>query len=132
MTYPGNPILPAGTSTVSKARQTVNDAAAALSAGALCAITKLTFSTTITAVGVYICDATSGPITITLPPAIKVFGLILVIKTDATGNAVTIQRHGADTIEGATSLTTSTQYEKLGVFGAGLTGVLFKSPGQDG
>lgn len=61
-------------------------------------------------------DATGGNITITLPSASASFGanmgLDLIFKRlDNSGNTVTIQRAGSDTIDGATSFSLSTQYE---------------------
>jgi lysophospholipase L1-like esterase len=75
-------------------------------------------------------DATAGPVTITLPLAgkeaygfgtysdsykrrVSSIGLkFLVIKTDSSANAVTIQRAGTDTIEGANTVVLTTQYAK--------------------
>jgi hypothetical protein len=61
-------------------------------------------------------DATSGNVTITLPAASASFGdqigLDLIFKRlDNSGNTVTIQRAGSDTIDGATSFALTTQYE---------------------
>jgi len=57
------------------------------------------------------CDCTGGAITITLP---QISGLTLsdpwsigIKKTDSSGNAVTVNRAGTDTIDGATSKTIS-------------------------
>jgi len=76
-------------------------------------------------------DATAGPITITLPAAgnhlygygnyISAYqkpyptqGLeYLIIKKDSSGNAVTVQRAGSDTINGGTSVNTTTQYGRI-------------------
>jgi hypothetical protein len=61
-------------------------------------------------------DATSGNITITLPAASTAFGASVGIhyvfkRIDNSGNTVTIARAGSDTIDGATSITLTTQYE---------------------
>jgi hypothetical protein len=61
-------------------------------------------------------DATSGNIIITLPAASTAFGASMGIhyvfkRIDASGNTVTIQRSGSDVIDGATSITLTTQYE---------------------
>lgn len=61
-------------------------------------------------------DATSGNITITLPAASTAFGGVIGIdyifkRIDNSGNSVTIQRAGSDTIDGATSFTLTTQWE---------------------
>lgn len=61
-----------------------------------------------------IADATSGAITITLPAA-NAYGTsqITVVKKDSSANTVTVQRAGADTIEGLTSLVISLQRGKV-------------------
>jgi len=74
-------------------------------------------STTLTAIENFVAlDATSGNITITLPAASVSFGanmgLDLIFKRiDNSGNTVTIQRAGSDTIDGATSFTLPSQYD---------------------
>lgn len=66
-------------------------------------------------------DATSGNITITLPAASTVFtggrGIdYMLVRVDATGNTVTVQRAGSDTIGAAgTSFTLNTADEVKGV-----------------
>lgn len=81
-----------------------------------------TASFTVDQPGVYYCDAASGAITATLPSAAASAGwFIMVVRTNSGANAVTVQRAGSDTIEGATSLTLSSQYSKAAVFGDGGT-----------
>jgi len=76
-------------------------------------------------------DATAGAVTITLPTAGKALygagsytstyqkgmptqGLdFTIIKKDASANAVTVQRAGSDTINGGTSVNTTTQYGRI-------------------
>lgn len=63
-----------------------------------------------------IIDATSGNITITLPAASAVFGNSMGIyyilqRIDNSGNTVTIQRAGSDTVNGGTSFTLTAQYQ---------------------
>ena len=59
-------------------------------------------------------NCTNGAVTITLPAASNNSGRIVTIKkTDATANAVTVARTGADTIDGATAQTIGTQYMAL-------------------
>lgn len=60
-------------------------------------------------------DATSGNVTITLPAASSAFGAGMGIqyvfrRVDNSGNTVTIVRSGSDTINGATSVSLTTQY----------------------
>lgn len=68
-------------------------------------------------------DASGGAVTITLPAASTAFGSgvgirYIIRKTDASGNAVTIQRNGTpgtDTINGAASVTLAAQYDAKGI-----------------
>jgi uncharacterized membrane protein len=60
-------------------------------------------------------DASAGAFAVNLPSASGIVGLghpIQFIKADASGNAVTINRNGADTIEGAASIALAAQYDK--------------------
>jgi hypothetical protein len=59
-------------------------------------------------------DCSSGARTITLPTAASASGRVYVIKKiDATGNAVTIDGDGSETIDGATTQTLSSQYDAM-------------------
>lgn len=59
-------------------------------------------------------DATSAPVTITLPSALDRGGRqIGVKKVDASANAVTVARSGSDTIDGATTQSLAAQYSRL-------------------
>lgn len=60
---------------------------------------------------VVLVDATAGEVTITLPAASIEGNLVHVKKIDAGVNNVVVARAGADTIEGATSVTLNAQYE---------------------
>lgn len=65
---------------------------------------------------VVLVDATSGPITITLPVASSMVGNRVTIKRlNAGGNAVTAVRSGTDTIDGATDVVLTSQYERVTV-----------------
>jgi hypothetical protein len=56
-------------------------------------------------------DATGGAFSVTLPPAASCKGLLLTIKrTNAGGNAVTIDGNSAETIDGAGTVALSAQY----------------------
>lgn len=58
------------------------------------------------------CDVTSAGFTVTLPEAKTCAGRqIAVKKTDASGNTLTVGRSGSDLIDGATTVTTTTQYK---------------------
>lgn len=67
------------------------------------------------------CDATSAAVTITLPAvaSTRVGKLYVAIKTDAGGNAVTFDGDSSETINGATTKATSTQYAALVVINTG-------------
>lgn len=63
----------------------------------------------------YTIDATAGNVTVTLPAASTAFGNTMGItykfqRIDNSGNTVTIQRAGSDTINGGTSFTLTTQW----------------------
>jgi len=67
-------------------------------------------------------DATGGNITLNLPAVSSVYdatlgvGIIYSIKRmDASGNTITVQRAGSDTIDGATSFTLTTQYQSKSI-----------------
>lgn len=56
-------------------------------------------------------DATTAPVTVTLPSAADSEGLEFTVKrTNSGANAVTISRAGTDLIEGATTITLSAQW----------------------
>lgn len=61
------------------------------------------------------CDATSGAITVTLPTIASAGGgrVYIIVKTDSSTNAITINRAGSDTINGLTSSVLPTQYDKV-------------------
>lgn len=59
-------------------------------------------------------DATAGAFTVTLPLASENWKRTIgIIKTDSSSNAVTIGRTGSDTINGATTQTLATQYNRI-------------------
>ena len=65
-------------------------------------------------------DATTGNITVTLPAANLTKGRqFLVKKVDASANTVTVSRAGADTIDGATTVVLSAQWQKVSVMSNG-------------
>lgn len=58
-----------------------------------------------------LCDASGAAFTVTLPPAAQNKGKVLVVKkTDASVNAVTIAPNGSDTIEGAATVALSARW----------------------
>lgn len=63
---------------------------------------------------VILCDATGGALTVTLPAVASSKSLVLTIKkTDASGNAVTIDTPGAETIDGSATRSLPAQYNSL-------------------
>lgn len=65
---------------------------------------------------VIICDATAGSFTITLPAASSVTGRKYhIIKIDSTGNTVTLDGDGVETINDATTQVLTVQYESITV-----------------
>ncbi len=66
-------------------------------------------------------DATAGAFTITLPPALNNQGRkVLIKKIDSSGNAVTVSRAGADTIEGSTTVSLGSQWNKTHLISNGV------------
>lgn len=58
-----------------------------------------------------LCDATAGPVTVTLPPAELARGKVLVVKKiDASANAVVIDPYAAETVDGAATVSTTTRW----------------------
>ena len=61
-------------------------------------------------------DAAGGAVTVTLPAASTVTGQTFhVKKIDATANAVTLDGNGAETIDGASTKATTTQWASYSV-----------------
>jgi len=61
-------------------------------------------------------DATAGAVTVTLPPVASSLGALIVVKkTDASANAVTVDGSGAETIDGATTQALAAQYDAVTV-----------------
>jgi len=64
--------------------------------------------------GVIFADATGGAITVTLKPALEMTQKrIVIIKTDASANTVTIDANASETINGSLTNVLSTQYAKI-------------------
>lgn len=92
---------------------------------------KTTTYTATIADHIILCSASGGAFTVTLPAANSRKGLVLEIKkTDASANAVTVTRAGADTIQGATTVSLASQYSTCTIFSDG-TSVWYKyAPNQ--
>lgn len=84
-------------------------------------VTTVSSDATLTGVEYWVrINAASGNVTVTLPAASASFvatkGLVLRFKRiDNSGNTVTIQRAGSDTIDGANSFTLTAQWQEKGV-----------------
>ena len=78
-------------------------------------------SRTITATGsattsdyLILVDATAGAVTVNLPAAADSAGAFIVVKkTDAGGNAVTVDANASETIDGATTRALAAQYDAI-------------------
>lgn len=86
--------------------------ALAIRAASSATVTALTSDTVI------LCDATSAAITVNLPTLASSYdsgsgtGLVLLVqKSDASGNAVTLDASGSETINGATTLALAARYD---------------------
>lgn len=67
-------------------------------------------------------DATAGAVTVTLPSAAEWKDRVIgVIKTDASGNAVSVSRSGSDVINGASSVSLASRYYNVLVKSDGTT-----------
>jgi len=70
--------------------------------------------------GIQLVDATSGNITVTLGPAADLDGFKFTIKkTDASGNTVTLDADGVETIDGQTTRILNQQYASLTIVSDG-------------
>ena len=67
----------------------------------------------------HLCDCTSNAITINLPAASQAGRRYEIKKIDATSNAVTIDGNGSETIDGATTITITSQYESVTIVSDG-------------
>lgn len=69
---------------------------------------------------VILCDDTSASFTVTLPTAVGIIGKeYTFIKINSSSNEVTIDGDGSETINGNTTTTINTQYEKLTIISDG-------------
>ncbi len=69
---------------------------------------------------VILCDATSGAVTVTLPPVASRPGQILVIKkTDSSINVVTLDGNASETIDGAATISLGIQYASYKIMNQG-------------
>jgi hypothetical protein len=70
-------------------------------------------------VDLVIADSTGGILTVTLPTAVGISGVIKIIKKINAGNNITISCNGSETIDGSSTHTISTQWDSLKVISNG-------------
>ena len=68
---------------------------------------------------VILCNAAGGAFTINLPTAVNRTDPVTVKKTDSSGNTITIDGSGSETIDGATAKVLSTQWETVTLIPSG-------------
>lgn len=86
--------------------------------GLLSRVTTAIDLTLTTSHTVVLCDASSGPLSITLPAASANGGRLYHIKkADSSANAVTIDGDGLDTIDGGLTAVLTVQYESITING---------------
>lgn len=89
--------------------------------GNLSTTTKTANYTALSTDQVILVNATGGNVTIALPAAATVAGHVYYIKKiDSSGNSVIIDPNGAETIDGASTVTTTTQYESFTIVSDGV------------
>lgn len=82
--------------------------------GLLARVTTTVDLTLTTSHTVVLCDASSGPLTITLPAASANGGRLYHIKkADSSANAVTLDGDGLDTIDGGVAAILTVQFEAI-------------------
>ena len=64
---------------------------------------------------IILCDASSGAFTVTLPPAANGKIVYNIKKIDSSGNIVTIDGDGSETIDGDLTVALTAQYESIPV-----------------
>jgi hypothetical protein len=67
----------------------------------------------------YVVDTSAGTLTITLPPAKEAKGEWIVFKKIVAANTMTIDGNGSETIDGATTQSTTTQWSTLEIVSDG-------------
>ena len=102
--------------------------------GGFTSVTIITNNYTIeTGINLILADATSGPITVTLPDAVTNNGMSnAVVKIDSSANAVTVDGAGAQTINGSATHSLPTQWDYVVVTSDGSNWYIIASPGLAG
>lgn len=121
-THPGHPAL-AETDTLSVSRGYINDALDSISTQSITTTTTLDPDN-----GRVILVAPASNITITLPdPAASTrnSNIVLIFKRTTAGGTCTLDVASSGTIDGSTTVTLNTQYDKLVVFNDGTAGTWY-------
>lgn len=121
-THPGHPAL-AETDTLSVSRGYINDALDSISTQSITATTTLDPDN-----GRVILVSPASNITITLPdPAAsdRNANIVLIFKRLTAGGTCTLDVASSGTIDGSTTVTLNTQYDKLVVFNDGTAGTWY-------
>lgn len=92
---------------------------AAVPSATLAVTSKTTTYTATTSDGLILCNASGAAFTVTLPAASNVGFVVRIQKTDSSFNQVTIAAGSGDTIEGASTTTSASQYESVVLVAAG-------------
>jgi hypothetical protein len=82
-------------------------------AGTTCNFAASPITVSITADTSFACDASGGNIVLNLPASTNAGRVLFFYKFDSSANTVTINRNGANTIEGAASVVLATQWDSL-------------------
>ena len=69
---------------------------------------------------VVLVDATSGAVTVSLPPAADRFKELCIKKIDSSSNAVTVDGDGSETIDDSATLVLASQYDAVRLASDGL------------
>lgn len=77
-----------------------------------------------------LCDASAGGFVVSLPTATAMGKTLVIVKTDSTGNAITLTPFGNDTIQGSTSLSLSAQWAKAILTADGVTTWIDEGTGE--
>lgn len=102
--YPGFTNLPLGSTSLR-----FSAFASGMNAGIA---TKTSAYTALSTDHTILCDATTAAFSVTLPSASTSSGRVfVVVKTDSSGNAITIDPNASETINGSTTTTVTTQYQ---------------------
>ncbi len=89
-------------------------------------LTKTATYTVLPTDEIFLCNATSGAVTLNLPSAALLSGKEYEIKKiDSSGNTVIIEGYGSETIDGATNKTLSSQYASVKIVSDGSNWYVF-------